>query len=85
MTATQQNTTTSGGATTRKVDQDRFDAAMLRISCASSMMMALSIYQSEDPEGQPSSEVLASALYGVALMVDDAYKGIAESMEGGAA
>ena len=81
--ATQENTTTSA-RTIRSIDQDRYDAAMLRISCASNIMKALSIYGSEEPTEQPTVTVLSSALYGVSLMIDDAYNGIADSMSGGA-
>jgi len=51
-------------------NSEKFNEATLKLSCARSMVLALSIYQ---PSGErPSSEVLAEAMHGIFLLLEDA-------------
>jgi hypothetical protein len=65
MIADQENTTTSK----TMIDTKVIDDMELRIHCARAILSALSIYQRE---AKPSDEVLADALYGVDLLLEDA-------------
>ena len=52
---------------------DNVDQATLRIDCASNLLTMIHIQLSGECD-QPVNSVIASALYGIHLLVDDAHK-----------
>lgn len=77
--ATEEITTVSEPKKTLSVDLEKFDAATLRLSCASSMMTALAIYQRTCDDDAPSNQVLSDAMYGIGLMLNDAWNTLIDS------
>ena len=54
---------------------NRYDDAMIRLSCAESMVSILNIMLDGNCD-QPSNTVLSGAVYGVGLLLEDAQRSL---------
>lgn len=56
-------------------NNDNIDFATLRLECASNLLTMINIQLSGSCD-RPSDQVFASAIFGIHMLVDDAYKAL---------